>query len=127
MKRNGELEAKDIRIGDLETDGDEGKEIVAYIETWFAVDKKFCVDTASDDDTWLNMYARYDPFENTLCVECEISRTAGSSYFDYVPTRNETELIKDLIAQKLQILYEQSPREFCEEYYGKKEGMEEIV
>ena len=127
MKRNGELETKDIRIGDLETDGDEGKEIVAYIETWFDVDKKFCVDTASDDDTWLNMYARYDPFENTLCVECEISRTAGSSYFDYVPTRNETELIKDLIAQKLQILYEQSPREFCEEYYGKKEGMEEIV
>ena len=127
MKRNGELETKDIRIGDLETDGDEGKEIVAYIETWFDVDKKFCVDTASDDDTWLNMYARYDPFENTLCVECEISRADGGSYFDYVPTRNETELIKDMIAQKLQILYEQSPREFCEEYYGKKEGMEEIV
>ena len=127
MKRNGELEAKDIRIGDLETDGDEGREIVAYIETWFDADKKFCVDTASDDDAWLNMYARYDPFENTLCVECEISRAGGSSYFDYVPTRNETELIKDMIAQKLQILYEQSPREFCEEYLGKKEGMEEIV
>lgn len=127
MKRNGELETKDIRIGDLETDGDEGKEIVAYIETWFDVDKKFCVDTASDDDTWLNMYARYDPFENTLCVECEISRADGGAYFDYEPTRNETELIKDLIAQKLQILYEQSPREFCEEYFGKKEGMEEIV
>ena len=43
MKRNGELETKDIRIGDLETDGDEGKEIVAYIETWFDVDKKFRV------------------------------------------------------------------------------------
>ena len=127
MKRNGELETKDIRIGDLETDGDEGKEIVAYIETWFDADKKFCVDTASDDDTWLNMYARYDPFENTLCVECEISRADGGLYFDYEPTRNETELIKDMIAQKLQILYEQSPREFCEEYYGKKEGMEEIV
>ena len=127
MKRNGELETKDIRIGDLETDGDEGKEIVAYIETWFDVDKKFCVDTASDDDTWLNMYARYDPFENTLCVECEISRADGGAYFDYEPTRNETELIKDLIAQKLQILYEQSPREFCEEYFGKKEGMEEIT
>lgn len=127
MKRNGELETKDIRIGDLETDGDEGKEIVAYIETWFDVDKKFCVDTASDDDTWLNIYARYDPFENTLCVECEISRADGGAYFDYEPTRNETELIKDMIAQKLQILYEQSPREFCEEYFGKKEGMEEIV
>ena len=127
MKRNGELEAKDIRIGDLEVDGDEGKEIVAYIETWFDVDKKFCVDTASDDDAWLNMYARYDPFENTLCVECEISRAGGSLYFDYVPTRNEMDLIKDMIAQKLQILYEQSPREFCEEYFGEKEGMEEIV
>ena len=127
MKRNGELETKDIRIGDLEVDGEEGKEIVAYIETWFDVDKKFCVDTVSDDDTWLNMYARYDPFENTLCIECEISRADGSSYFDYEPTRNETELIKDLIAQKLQILYEQSPREFCEEHFGGKEGMEEIV
>lgn len=127
MKRNGELETKDIRIGDLETDGDEGKEIVAYIETWFDVDKKFCVDTSSDDDAWLNMYARYDPFANTLRVECEISRADGSSCFDYEPTRNETEMIKDMIAQKLQILYEQSPREFCEEYFGGKEGMEEIV
>lgn len=59
---------------DMEVDCDEGREITVYIETWFDVDKKFHIDTASDDDTWLNMYGRYNPFDDTLRIECEISR-----------------------------------------------------
>ena len=86
---------------DMEVDCDIGQEITAYIETWFDADKKFGIDTASEDGTWLNMYAKYDPFADTLRIECEISRDNGSSYFDYEPTSAESQLIKDMIAEKL--------------------------
>lgn len=62
MKENNELTRDDIAIDhDMEVDCDEGREIAVYIETWFDVDKKFRIDTASDDDTWLNMYAATIP------------------------------------------------------------------
>lgn len=86
---------------DMEVDCDIGQEITAYIETWFDADKKFGIDTASEDGTWLNMYAKYDPFADTLRIECEISRDNGSSYFDYEPTSAESQLIKNMIAEKL--------------------------
>ena len=52
MKKNNELTRDDIAIDhDMEVDCDEGREIAVYIETWFDVDKKFHIDTASDDVT----------------------------------------------------------------------------
>lgn len=119
MKENNELTRDDIAIdADMQIDGDEGREITVYIETWFDVDRKFHIDTASDDDTWLNLYGHYNPFADSLWLECEISRQDGSSYFDYEPTQEEVQLIKDMIAQKLQEAYHQTPKEFCEEFYG---------
>lgn len=41
MKSNNELEAKDLRIDDLEVDDEWQQVIVAYMETWFDVDRKF--------------------------------------------------------------------------------------
>ena len=119
MKENNELEQKDIAVdSDMEVDCDIGQEITAYIETWFDADKKFGIDTASEDGTWLNMYAKYNPFADTLRIECEISRDNGSEYFDYEPTSAETKLIKDMIAEKIREEYHQTPQEFCEEFYG---------
>ena len=100
---------------DMEVDCDIGQEITAYIETWFDADKKFGIDTASEDGTWLNMYAKYNPFADTLRIECEISRDNGSSYFDYEPTNAESQLIKDMIAEKLMQTHGQTPQEFCED------------
>ena len=121
MKENKELERNDIAIDrDMEVDYDIGQEIMVYIETWFDVDKKFHIETASDDDTWLNMYGRYNPFDDSLRIECEISRQDGSTYFDYEPTKDEAQLIKDMIAEKIQEDYHQTPQEFCEDYYGLK-------
>ena len=99
---------------DMEVDCDIGHQITCYLETWFDVDKKFGIDTASEDGTWLNMYAKYDPFADTLRIECEISRDSGSSYFDYEPTENEAQLIKGMIAEKLMQTHSQTPQEFCE-------------
>ena len=121
MKENNELERKDICVRDMELE-DSGHAISAYIETWFDVDKKFHVDTASSDGTWLNMYAILDPFEDTLKILCIIDSDESCEEFYYEPTKNETEFIKDMIAQKLQIECDQTPKEFCEHYYD--EGQE---
>ena len=116
MKDNLELGRNDIAIdSDMEVDGDIGQEITVYIETWFDVDKKFGIHTSGDDGTWLNMYGKFNPFEDSLHIECEISRDDGSSYFDYEPTSAESQLIKDMITEKIKEEYGQTPQEFCEE------------
>lgn len=115
MKENKELERNDIAIDrDMEVDYDIGQEIMVYIETWFDVDKKFGLNIADEDGTWLNMYGKYDPFEDSLRIECEISRDNGSEYFDYTPTEAESALIKNMIAEKIREQWDQTPQEFCE-------------
>ena len=119
MTENNEFARRDLAVDrDMEVDCDIGQEITAYIETWFDVDEKFRIKTDSDNGTWLNMYGKYNPFVDTLCIECEISRDNGSEYFDYEPTSAETKLIKDMIAEKIREEYHQTPQEFCEEFYG---------
>ena len=89
MKQNNERERNDIRIDrDMKVD-DDGRQITAYIEMWFDVDKKFGIHTANEDTTWLNLYAQYNPFEDTLRLFGEISREDGSESFEYTPTKAE--------------------------------------
>ena len=115
MKDNLELERGDIAIDrDMDVDCDIGQEITVYIETWFDVDKKFGIHTSGDENAWLNMYGKFNPFEDSLRIECEISRDDGSSYFDYEPTKAESQLIKDMITEKIKEEYGQTPQEFCE-------------
>ena len=114
MNANGEFTKDDLAVDrDMEIDCDIGQEILVYFECWFDADLKFSIDT-SENDAWLNMYGRYNPYEDTLTIECEIDRDDGSSYFDYFPTDAESQLMKDLITAKIQEVYHQSPMEFCE-------------
>ena len=113
-RKNGEFTKDDLAVDrDMEIDCDIGQEILVYFECWFDADRKFSIDT-SENDAWLNMYGRFNPYEDTLTIECEIDRDDGSSYFDYFPTDAETQLMKDLITEKIQEVYHQSPMEFCE-------------
>ena len=74
MKENMELERKDLVIDrDMEVDCDIGQQITCYIETWFDVDEKFRIRTNADEGTWMNMYGKYNPFADTLRIECVIS------------------------------------------------------
>ena len=124
MKENKELERNDIAIDrDMEVDYDIGQEIMVYIETWFDVDKKFGLNIADEDGKWLNMYGKYDPFEDSLRIECEISRDNGSEYFDYTPTDAESALIKDMIAEKIREQWNQTPQEFCENCCNEEQTM----
>ncbi len=114
MNANGEFTKDDLAVDrDMEIDCDIGQEILVYFECWFDADRKFGIDT-SENDAWLNMYGRFNPYEDTLTIECEIDRDDGSSYFDYFPTDAETQLMKDLITAKIQEVYHRSPMEFCE-------------
>lgn len=118
MNSNNELTREDIAIDrDMDVDCDIGQEITAYIETWFDVDKKFGTDT-SDDDVWLNMYAKYNPFKDTLRIECEIDKPLESEYFAYEPTESESQFIKEMIAEKIKECYDQTPQEFCDSAYN---------
>lgn len=118
MKENNELERTDLGIdSEMEVDCDIGQEITVYIETWFNVDKKFGTQIADEDGTWLNLYGKYNPFADTLRLECEISRDNGSEYFDYMPTESEAKLIKDMITEKISEQFGQTPEEFCQTFY----------
>ena len=121
MKENKEWERSDLAIDpDMQIDCDIGQEILCYVETWFDVDRKFGTHTAEDDSTWLNFYARYNPYADTLRMECEISSdTPGENKtFDYEPTAAEAQLVKDLITEIIQEQYNQTPMEFCEDAMG---------
>lgn len=116
MKENKELEKDDLYVdADMDVDCDIGQEITCYIETWFDVDKKFGIHISDEDGAWLNMYGKYNPFADTLRIECEISRDDGSEYFDYAPTAAESQLVKDMITEKIREVYGQTPQEFCED------------
>ena len=113
MKHDLQLEKKDIAIdGDIQLSYDNLQEITAYIETWFDVDKKFMVDT-TDDGTWVNMYGKYNPFIDSLEIECVISSDNDSQCFKYNPTKQESDLIKQMIADKIKQVFGQTPQEFC--------------
>lgn len=117
MTKNNELERKDIVVDrDMDVDCENAAEITAYLETWFDVDKKFGTNTKDDDDVWLNVYAKYNPFDDSLRIECEIDKPKGSEYFDYTPTEAEERLIKDMIAEKIKAEYGQTPQEFCKDF-----------
>jgi len=115
MKENTELERGDIRVHhDMEVDCDIGQQITAYLEIWFDTSRKFPVAEQLKDGEWLNMYAKYNPFADTLRIECEISRESGSTWFDYTPTEAESRMIKDMITEKIREVYDQTPQQFCE-------------
>ena len=117
MNSNNELTRDDIAIdNDFGVDRETGQEITAYVETWFDVDKKFGTDT-SDEDVWLNMYAMYNPFKDTLKVECVVDKPLESESFDYEPTESEAKLLKNMITEKLQNRYGVTPQDFCRDAF----------
>ena len=123
MTQNMELERSDLAIDrDMEVDCDTGEQIIVYIESWFDVDHKFHIQTNSDDSTWLNMYGRYNPYRDTLIIECVISTAESEDSFDYEPTAAEAQLIKFMIAEKILELHNQTPMEFCESFHA--QGMD---
>ena len=120
MKKNLELERNDLVIdSDMEVDCDTGHQITVYIETWFDSAEKFAGFVDTSDIDWINMYGKYDPFADTLRIECEANYPDQRIVsFDYQPTEAEAKFIKEMITEKIREVYNQTPQEFCEELSG---------
>lgn len=112
MKSNGELERRDIAIDPDLLITEDGKAIEAYIEAWFDVDKKFGTKTKDKDATWVNVYADYNPVKDSLRMEYIVEEPTVATGHKYVPTRAESDLIKQLITEKIWEVHGQTPKEF---------------
>lgn len=108
------LEAKDVAIdSEIQFINDPEEFIEAYIETWFSVDDKFGLNTDAEEDASLNMYLWYNPEIDVLRVICTISYDCEEqTWFEYQPSEHETEMFKDLLAEKINELFHQTPEEF---------------
>lgn len=107
-----EMQREDLRIDDDLQVSDDGCSVMVYLETWFDAEKKFQEDLSADD-IWLNLYATYNPFTDTLKMGYIVETDTLYRSNDYQPTENESELVKGMIAEKIQELYHQTPQEFC--------------
>ncbi len=113
MKENMEFEREDLCVDrDIQIDGQNSQQIVAYLETLFDVNKKFNLQLDSNAGEWVNMYGIYNPLSDFLTVECVIRKDDSSESFFYTPTAEEAKLIKSMIAEKIQEVHEQTPTEF---------------
>ena len=122
------LEADDIRIDrDMDVDLDIGQEITCYVETWFDVDSKFQIDTTDNDNIQFNVYAIYNPFEDTLRIECVIDDGKKDQYFDYNPTVEEAHMFKEKITEKISEMYGLTPQEFCNEFVSESQTIGGII
>lgn len=116
MKENNELEKEDLRVdANMDVDYETGT-ITAYIEAWFDVDKKFGTHVLGDDDMWLNLYADYSPSNGSLKMFYQVETDKNSEFFDYEPTAGETQLVKDLIAERIMETHSQTPEGFCKDF-----------
>ena len=123
MTERMEMEKKDLNVDpQIEVDDDNPQQINFILDTWFEVDKKFNISTNGEEGTWLNLWGFYNPFEDTLKLKGQISYDDGSSdWFDYEPTKTETETIKEMLTLCIRRWHDQTPQEFCTPYMDEPE------
>ena len=109
-----EFQENDLIVGD-EIFVDEDGTIEVVLETYFDVDKKFNLQTREDPDTWVNLYARYNPETNQFSMLYFVDEPDKSTEFSYQPSENEKKLIFSMIQKKVRYLYACSLEEFVKE------------
>lgn len=88
----------------------------SQLETWFDVNKKFDLNIADDDDTYVNMYASFDVRDKKLSITTEVVSAYEAEFGDYIPTEAEEKLIVSLM------------QEYCQKEYGcSMEELEDIA
>lgn len=117
MKDNYEWEENDLFIPRyMEVDSNIGQEITVYIGAWEDMREKFGIKTDNDMYIPIDMYAKFNPYADTLRIECKISAADNrlNMTFDYDATDAERKLIKMLVIDRIKAAYKQTPKEFCE-------------
>ena len=107
------LEKDDIDIREeLELDIKHSS-ILAEIETWFDVDKKFGLNTVGNDDVWVNLYAYYHPFINDIKIFYSIDTENGIFTREYLPMKEE----KQMFINRIEQACEQQNTMSCKEFF----------
>lgn len=81
---------------------DGATEVEMLMECWFDWDAKFGTHTADDEDTWLNIYAAYNPTAQTVRVYYIVDDNEKNEQFSYTPTATEKKLLIELIEEYFQ-------------------------
>ncbi|MBQ2921854.1 MAG: hypothetical protein IJE60_01985 [Tyzzerella sp.] len=93
------LEKDDMSIReDYDLDFEE-QNMLFPIETWFDVDKKFGVNTNSDEGSWVNLYATYNPCTGEIKIPYTVDADDGTFGREYIPTDEERDLFRRLMEQ----------------------------
>ncbi len=116
MKENYEWEKEDLLIPYyMEVDSESGQEISAYIGAWQDMSEKFGIKTDKDNGATLHLYAKFNPYEDTLRIKGEIETDDNepNKTFDYDAPECERQLVKMLIIEEIQDAYRMILLEFC--------------
>lgn len=93
------LEKSDLEFyGELEFESDTGC-MSLRVETCFDVDKKFGLHTADDEDTWVNMYIGYNPFNKDVSVVYFVRTENGDFGRNYEPTDSEIKMMTNFMEE----------------------------
>lgn len=111
-----DFQKNELRIDpDLDTECEGAQYVIAFIETWFDVDKKFNVNTVDKDDTWVDFYAKYNTQTGDLSTTYCINGSDSYSHHEYIPTENEKKLIIEMIEECCSKKYNCTLKELAEE------------
>ncbi len=93
------LEKSDLEIKEELEFSLDSRWMEVVISTYFDVNKKFGLNTYSGDGVWVDLFAKYNPFDDELKVECNISTADSSFVREYKPTAAETKMMTRLIEE----------------------------
>ncbi len=99
---------------EYEIDCDVGEWILVSIETRFDVDAKFGIKSLPDGESWVNLYARYNPITGELLMEYVINTDDTQKACDYEPNEADTALVIELITAMISEEEDCSPLELIE-------------
>ena len=90
--RQIDIVGQDIRPVEPEFDTED--QLSFYIEMWFDCDKYFGVNTANDDDVWLNFYVMYHRKSDTITTQYTLDNHDFPEVVDWELTKEEENYIR---------------------------------
>lgn len=79
---------------------DDLKGMTNFFATYFDTDRKFGVNTKDHDGAWVNLYAEYNPFNNTIDVNYIVETDDINEVRSYTPSETEKEIFIELFEEQ---------------------------
>lgn len=121
------LEERDLEITDSLEMNPVRQSINAVIETYFDEDKKFGINTKKYDNTWVALYADYNPVTKNLNIVYYIDTDNDSYERQYIPTDEEKQAFVNIIEQTCAEQNQMNCREFYVREYLEQAGEIQLI